>query len=107
MSAMENSQEKAGFLREADSPEEPAGSQAGYEASVARVEEIIHRLDTGEASLSETLDLVREGKGLIERCARELEAVGGALEELRLEDLVARLESESAPGINGGGEGSR
>ena len=68
-----------------------------YEASVARVEAIIHRLDTGEASLGETLELVREGKGLIERCAGELEAVGGALEELRLEDLVARLESEGTP----------
>ncbi|HEY2767572.1 MAG TPA: exodeoxyribonuclease VII small subunit [Solirubrobacteraceae bacterium] len=69
-----------------------------YEASAARVEEIIRRLDTGEASLSETLQLVREGKELIEYCARELEAVGGALEELRLEELVARLEREGASG---------
>ncbi len=75
---------------------EPAQAPA-YETSVARVEEIVHRLDTGEASLGETLELVREGKGLIEQCAGELEAVGGALEELRLEDLVARLESEGTP----------
>jgi exodeoxyribonuclease VII small subunit len=67
-----------------------------YEANVTRVEEIIRRLDAGEASLSETLLLVKEGKTLIERCAGELEAVGGALEELRLEDLVARLENESS-----------
>jgi len=65
-----------------------------YEAAVARVEEIIRRLDSGEASLNETLELVREGKGLIEHCARELQDVSGALEELRLEDLVARLDSE-------------
>jgi exodeoxyribonuclease VII small subunit len=69
-----------------------------YEASAARVEEIIRRLDTGEASLSETLELVREGKVLIEQCARELEAVGDALEELRLEELVARLERDGAEG---------
>jgi exodeoxyribonuclease VII small subunit len=69
-----------------------------YEASAARVEEIIRRLDAGEASLSETLDLVREGKDLIEHCARELEAVGDALEELHLEELVARLEREGASG---------
>jgi exodeoxyribonuclease VII small subunit len=69
-----------------------------YEASAARVEEIIRRLDSGEASLSETLELVREGKELIEHCARELEAVGGALEELRLDELVARLEREGAGG---------
>jgi exodeoxyribonuclease VII small subunit len=67
-----------------------------YEAASARVEEIIRRLDSGEASLNETLELVREGKGLIELCASEHSAVGDALEELRLDELVARLESEAA-----------
>ena len=33
-----------------------------YEAASARVEEIIRRLDSGEASLNETLELVKEGK---------------------------------------------
>jgi exodeoxyribonuclease VII small subunit len=84
----------------------PGGSQQSYEANVARVEEIIRRLDAGEASLTDTLGLVKEGKELIERCAVELEAVGGALEELRLEDLVARLEGEGARAANGTGEGS-
>jgi exodeoxyribonuclease VII small subunit len=65
---------------------------ATYEAAAARVEEIIRRLDSGEASLNETLELVKEGKTLIEFCAHELEAVGAALEELRLEELVSRLE---------------
>ena len=65
-----------------------------YEAAAARVEEIIRRLDSGEASLNETLELVREGKALIELCASELGAVGDALEELRLDELVARLEGE-------------
>jgi exodeoxyribonuclease VII small subunit len=100
MTPPENPPTGSGSQGQAGSQEAPVG----YEMSVARVEEIIHRLDTGEASLNETLDLVREGKGLIERCAQELEAVGGALEELRLEDLVARLEGESAPGSNGIGE---
>ncbi len=67
-----------------------------YEENVARVEVIVRRLDSGEASLTDTLALVREGKELIERCAAELEAVGGALEELRLEELVARLEGDGA-----------
>jgi exodeoxyribonuclease VII small subunit len=66
-----------------------------YEQASARVEEIIRRLDSGEASLNETLKLVAEGKELIELCARELEAVSGALEELRLDELVARLERGS------------
>jgi exodeoxyribonuclease VII small subunit len=66
-----------------------------YETAAARVEEIIRRLDSGEASLNETLALVKEGKSLIELCAGELEAVGAALEELHLDELVARLEGET------------
>ena len=53
----------------------------------------MRRLDSGDAGLRETLDLVREGRSLIEFCADELEAVGGDLEELRLDELVARLEA--------------
>ena len=64
-----------------------------YESAAARVEEIVRRLDSGDAGLRETLDLVREGRSLIEFCAVELEAVGGDLEELRLDELVARLEA--------------
>jgi exodeoxyribonuclease VII small subunit len=63
-----------------------------YEAATARLEAIIKRLDSGEAGLRETLELVREGRGLVEFCAGELDAVGHGLEELRLEELVARLE---------------
>lgn len=65
-----------------------------YESAAARVEAIIRRLDSGEASLKETLELVTEGKALIELCAGELAAVGDALEELRLDELVTRLERE-------------
>ena len=67
-----------------------------YESAVARVEEIIKRLDSGDAGLRETLDLVQEGRDLVEYCTAELEAVGKGLEELRLEELVARLESGGA-----------
>jgi exodeoxyribonuclease VII small subunit len=66
-----------------------------YETATARIEEIIRRLDSGDAGLRETLDLVREGRELVEFCAAELEAVGQGLEELRLEELVARLEAGS------------
>jgi exodeoxyribonuclease VII small subunit len=64
-----------------------------YEAASARLEAIIARLDSGEAGLRETLELCREGRGLVELCAAELDAVGRGLEELRLDELVARLES--------------
>lgn len=69
---------------------------ASYEAAVGRLEEIIARLDSNQAGLRETLDLCREGKDLIEFAAGELEAVGKGLEELRLDELVARLESAPA-----------
>jgi exodeoxyribonuclease VII small subunit len=67
-----------------------------YESAVGRVEEVIRRLDSGEAGLRETLDLVREGRELVEYCAAELDAVSQGLEELRLEELVARLETGQA-----------
>jgi exodeoxyribonuclease VII small subunit len=67
-----------------------------YESAVGRVETIIRRLDSGEAGLRETLDLVKEGRDLVEYCAGELDAVSQRLEELHLDDLVARLEQGTA-----------
>ncbi|MHB8531979.1 MAG: exodeoxyribonuclease VII small subunit [Solirubrobacteraceae bacterium] len=78
-----------------DGAPDAGAPQLTYEQASARVEEIIRRLDSGEASLDETLALLSEGKQLIERCAAELAAVGGALEELKLDELVARLEREA------------
>ena len=64
-----------------------------YESAAERIEAIIKRLDSGEAGLRETLELVKEGRELVEWCAGELEAVGRGLEELRLDELVTRLEA--------------
>ncbi len=66
-----------------------------YETATARIEEIVRRLDSSDAGLRETLELVREGRALIEFCAAELEAVGGEVEALRLDELVAQLEGAS------------
>ncbi len=79
-------------------PPEPEGEELSasartYESSCGRIEAIIRRLDSGDAGLRETLDLCREGRELVEFCAAELEAVGAGLEELRLDELVARLEA--------------
>jgi exodeoxyribonuclease VII small subunit len=81
-----------------------AGSQPTltYERASGRIEEIIRRLDSGEAGLRETLELVAEGRKLVEFCATELEAVGRGLEELRLDELVARLERGGPEGGRGG-----
>ena len=75
-------------MTDADQPEQT------YEQASARLETIIRRLDSGEAGLRETLGLVQEGRGLVEFCAAELDAVSTSLEELRLDELVARLERQ-------------
>lgn len=67
-----------------------------YEAAVERLEEIIDRLDSGQAGLRETLDLCKEGKELVNYCAGELDEVGEGLRELNLDDLAARLDSSGA-----------
>jgi exodeoxyribonuclease VII small subunit len=74
----------------------PDGAPASYEAAVERLEEIIDRLDSGQAGLRETLDLCKEGKQLVDYCAGELDAVGEGLKELNLDDLAARLDPDAA-----------
>jgi exodeoxyribonuclease VII small subunit len=69
-----------------------------YEAAVERLEEIIDRLDSGQAGLRETLDLCSEGKQLVTYCAAELDEVGAGLKELRLDDLASKLDSASDAG---------
>lgn len=66
-----------------------------YESAAERIEQIIKRLDSGDAGLRETLELVKEGRELVDWCATELEAVGKGLDELRLDELVTRLEAGS------------
>lgn len=63
-----------------------------YEAAVERLEQIIDRLDSGQAGLRETLELCREGRELVSFCSAELDAVSEGLEELRLDELAAKLE---------------
>ena len=66
-----------------------------YEAAVERLEEIIDRLDSGQAGLRETLDLCKEGRELVTFCAAELDAVGEGLKELRLDELAEKLDSSA------------
>ena len=65
-----------------------------YESAVNRLDEIISRLDSGDAQLRETLELCGEAKTLIEFCAAELSAVDEGLKELKLDELAQSL----APG---------
>lgn len=78
--------------------DDAAEAVTDYETATARLDEIIARLDSGDAQLRETLDLCAEAKTLIEYCATELAAVDEGLKELRLEDLAASLKPAGSPG---------
>ena len=77
------------------SEETPEEIAVTYESATARLDQIIQRLDSGEAQLRETLELCEEAKGLIQYCAGELAAVDQGLRELRLEDLASSLTGTS------------
>ena len=82
--------------------DEGAGAPASYEDAFERLQEIINRLDSGEAELRETQSLCAEAKTLVEYCASELEAVTKGLEELNLTELVERLSPKEAEGSSAG-----
>ena len=74
-----------------EGPPDAQAAPASYEDAFGRLQQIINRLDSGEAELRETQELCTEAKGLVEFCAAELEAVTRGLEELNLSELVERL----------------
>ncbi len=86
---MTNANERSAKL---SSSERETVKPDSYEGAVERLEEIIDRLDSGQAGLRETLELCREGRDLVGYCAEELDAVGEGLKELRLDELAAKLE---------------
>jgi exodeoxyribonuclease VII small subunit len=73
-----------------------AGEFDSYEAAVERLEQIIDRLDSGQAGLRETLELCGEGRDLVTYCTAELDAVGEGLKELKLDELATKLDSEAS-----------
>lgn len=81
-------------MEESERDQSGRSEPASYEAAVERLEEIIDRLDSGQAGLRETLELCKEGRELVTYCAAELDAVGEGLKELRLDDLAARLDPD-------------
>jgi exodeoxyribonuclease VII small subunit len=74
------------------SEREQSTQPESYEQAVERLEQIIERLDSGQAGLRETLSLCTEGRELVNYCVGELDAVGEGLKELRLDELAERLD---------------
>jgi exodeoxyribonuclease VII small subunit len=53
-----------------------------FEAARKELEEIVHRLESGEAPLDEALQLWQRGEELYRLCRERLDAAEGKIEEL-------------------------
>lgn len=74
--------------------EDPDISDLSFEDALKRLETIVHRLESGEASLDESISLYAEGDKLRSQC------------EKRLQDAQARIEKISL-GPDGGPRGTQ
>ncbi len=59
--------------------------EKNFEESLARLEEILHALESGDASLDEMLKLYEEGIGLIRFCNEKLEHAEQSVKILQLQ----------------------
>ncbi len=60
--------------------------QTSYEAAIERLEEIIERIESGEAGLEESLGLFEEGVKLRDRCRAILDRAEQRIAELTAEE---------------------
>lgn len=51
-----------------------AGKSKTFEASMARLEEIVRQMEQGNVPLEESLKLFQEGTGLVQRCTELLDS---------------------------------
>lgn len=58
--------------------------ELSFEAALKRLEEIVRRLESGEASLDESIDLYGEGDKLREQCEARLQAAQTKIEKIQL-----------------------
>jgi exodeoxyribonuclease VII small subunit len=59
-----------------------SASEPTFEAAQRELEEIVQRLETGQASLDEAIALWERGEELYRFCAGKLDAAQGKIEEL-------------------------
>ncbi len=55
-----------------------------FEDALKRLEAIVHRLETGEASLEDSIDLYSQGKALKDHCEAKLAAAQARIEKIQL-----------------------
>jgi exodeoxyribonuclease VII small subunit len=64
-----------------DQPEDIG--QLSFEAALRRLEEIVRKLETGEASLDESIELYGEGDRLKQQCEARLQAAQARIEKIQ------------------------
>jgi exodeoxyribonuclease VII small subunit len=66
------------------SDEAPAISELSFEAALKRLEEIVRRLESGDAPLDESIRLYDEGDRLRQQCEARLRAAQAQIEKIQL-----------------------
>ncbi|MDT9598320.1 exodeoxyribonuclease VII small subunit [Sphingosinicella rhizophila] len=61
----------------------PPISDLSFEAALKRLEEIVRRLESGEASLDESIELYGEGDALKQQCEARLQAAQAKIEKIQ------------------------
>jgi exodeoxyribonuclease VII small subunit len=64
--------------------DEPDISDLSFEDALKRLEAIVHRLESGEASLDESIALYAEGDKLRGQCEARLQAAQARIERIQL-----------------------
>jgi exodeoxyribonuclease VII small subunit len=59
-------------------------SELSFEAALKRLEEIVRRLESGDASLDESIELYGEGDKLRQQCENRLQAAQAKIEKIQL-----------------------
>ena len=57
--------------------------QLSFEAALRRLEEIVRKLESGEASLDESIDLYSEGDRLKQQCEARLQSAQSRIEKIQ------------------------
>lgn len=58
--------------------------QLSFEAALKRLEEIVRRLESGEATLDESIELYGEGDRLKQQCEARLQSAQARIERIQL-----------------------
>jgi len=64
--------------------DDPTISELSFEDALKRLEAIVHRLESGEASLDESIELYAEGDRLRGQCEARLQAAQARIEKITL-----------------------